>query len=282
MEKISDIALAQQIVRSAIINFGDETFARVSAVYRFTNEDIAAYKKHLEDKKRILSVIGGGQQILNSILLGSREIDCFDISIFPEYYLFLQLASVKELSLEEYLEYYFSENREVIFGDDLYDKVRESLPEKYKEFWDHLYMFDDGYDIYNSLLFRSDVCIPKHAISTNPYLSLDNYNKLQNILKNEEILITPHVGDIRTLKFDKQYDLVNLSNIMEYICSSSNFQAYIDFMKENFNLTDQGEIINYLFSLKQEYNEELTRLLGQNGYIEDINDKKLLVYKKEV
>ena len=85
MEKISDIALAQQIVRSAIINFGDETFARVSAVYRFTNEDIAAYKRHLEDKKRILSVIGGGQQILNSILLGSREIDCFDISIFPEY-----------------------------------------------------------------------------------------------------------------------------------------------------------------------------------------------------
>ena len=69
---------------------------------------------------------------------------------------------------------------------------------------------------------------------------------------------------------------------MEYICSSSNFQAYIDFMKEHFNLTDQGEIINYLFSLKQEYNEELTILLGQNGYIEDINDKKLLVYKKEV
>ena len=43
-----------------------------------------------------------------------------------------ELTSVKELSLEEYLEYYFSENREIIFGDDLYDKVRESLPEKYE------------------------------------------------------------------------------------------------------------------------------------------------------
>ena len=31
-------------------------------------------------------------------------------------------------------------------------------------------MFDDGYDIYNSLRFRSDVCLKAFAINANTYL----------------------------------------------------------------------------------------------------------------
>ena len=48
---------------------------------------------------------------------------------------------------------------------------------------------------------------------------------------NEEISITPFVGDIRKLEFKDQYDLINLSNIMEYICSSSDFKSYIEYIK---------------------------------------------------
>lgn len=280
MEKIDEIALAQQIVRNAFINIlGKEPFEQYSGIYRFTNEDITNYQHHLKDKRKILSVIGGGQQILNSILLGTREIDCFDISIFPEKYLFLQLASIKALSKSEYLEYYFSEDREVIFGDDLYDQIREYLPEKYKTFWDHLYMFDEGYDIYNSLLFRSDVCIKNHVIDTNTYLEDSNYERLRNILLNEEIIINPYVGDIRKLEFKDRYDLINLSNIMEYICSSSDFKSYIEFLKNNFNLSENGEILNYIFSLKETHEQGIKEALNDQGYIEDINGKKLVIYK---
>lgn len=279
MEKIDAITLAQQIVRNALINFGATSpFQNISAVYRFTNEDITAYFEHLKNKEKVCTVIGSGSQIINGILAGSRHFDCFDMSIFPEYYLFLQLASIQALTKEEYLEYYFSEDREVIFGDDFYDKLAPYLKEKYRTFWDHLYMFDEGYDIYNSLLFRSDVCIKDYVISLNPYLQGDNYDKVKEILNREEIIINPVVGDIRTLKFDGTYDLVNLSNIMEYICT--NFKDYIDFLRTNFNLTDDGEIINYLFKLNPKHESEIQSVLGNNGYIEDINGKKLLVYKK--
>ena len=72
--------------------------------------------------------------------------------MFPEYYLHLQIASVLALSKEEYFKYYFSGDREEVFSDEFYDKISIYLKGKYKEFWDTLYMFDDGYDIWESLL----------------------------------------------------------------------------------------------------------------------------------
>ena len=39
------------------------------------------------NKKNILSVIGSGDQIINSLITKPECIDCFDISIYPEYFL---------------------------------------------------------------------------------------------------------------------------------------------------------------------------------------------------
>ena len=65
---------------------------------------------------------------------------------------------------------------------------------------------------------------------------------------------------------------------MEYICSD--FKEYIRFLRDNFNLNDEGEIINYLFKLNSSHESEIKSALENKGYIEDINGKKLLVYKK--
>ena len=88
----------------------------------------------MKGKKKILTVIGSGNQVINGILAGTENFDVFDISIFPEYYLYLQLASVMALSKEEYLEYYFSDDRDVLFCDDYYDRIRCFLPKKYRDF----------------------------------------------------------------------------------------------------------------------------------------------------
>ena len=101
------IPIAQRIVRGDYINFGGKPFLETSAVYRFTNEDITSYYHHLKDKSKILTVIGSGDQVLNSILAGCRNIDCFDISVFPEYSLYLRIAGIMELSKKEFIDYYF-------------------------------------------------------------------------------------------------------------------------------------------------------------------------------
>ena len=280
MTKKDPLELAQLIVRGNYINFSwKSAFYENSAIYRFTNEDITSYFSHLQNKENVLTVIGSGGQIINGILAGTRNFDCFDISVFPEYYLYLQLASIQALTKEEYLKYYFSDDREEVFGDDFYDKISPKLFGKYKEFWDTLYMFDDGYDIYNSLLFRSDPCFKGFTINANPYLQDNNYEKLKNILQTETIRINPVVADINKTSFDSEYDLVNLSNILAYRFKEEEIEKHIEFMRR-FNLTPNGEVIHYFYDMKKDVEEKANQLLSPNGYVDSYGKKKVLVYKK--
>ena len=288
MEQRDPLELAQLIVRGSYINISlRSAFFENSGIYRFTNEDIFSYYEHLKNKEKVLTVIGSGGQIINGILAGTRDFDCFDISVFPEYYLQLQLASIKALSKEDYLKYYFSDNRDELFGDDFYDDISNHLDGKYKEFWDTLYMFDEGYDIYSSLLFRSDPCMKGFTLNVNPYLQGDNYERLQRILKTEEIRINPVVRDINKTSFDGEYDLVNLSNILAYRFKEEDMDKTIAFMRDNFKLRENGEVINYCFDLKRENEDKANILLKPNGYVETLINpneprlkKKLMVYKK--
>ena len=72
------IPIAQRIVRGDYINFGSKPFLETSAVYRFTNEDINSYYHHLENKDKILTVIGSGDQYFTCKLFGANRVDVFD------------------------------------------------------------------------------------------------------------------------------------------------------------------------------------------------------------
>jgi len=52
----------------------------------------------------------------------------------------------------------------------------------------------------------------------------------------------------------------------------------IMFLRENFNLNTGGEIINYFYRLNPDTIERINSLLYK-GYVEDIEECKLLVYK---
>lgn len=279
MELKKPIELAQLIVRGSYINFNyKEDFNKISSIYKFSNENISEYFHYLKNREKILTVIGSGGQILNSILAGTRNIDCFDISIFPEYYLYLQIASILALSKEEYLEYYLGENKDMLFSNEIYEKISKNLKGKYKEFWDALYDYNEGLDIYNSLLFKYDLCPEKTVIENNPYLHENNYEKLKHILKTENIKINASIKDIIKVKIKKEYDLINLSNILTYYFK--NLEEYIKFLESNFYLTEEGIIINYFFNMRPEIESKANNLLYPKGYVEDIKNAKVLVYKK--
>jgi len=279
MENKDPLELAQLIVRGNYINFKfGEAYGKTSSIYRFSNENITSYFHHLQNKEKVLTVIGSGGQILNGILAGTRNFDCFDISIFPEYYLYLQIASILALSKEEYLDYYFSNDKDILFCDDLYAKVSNKLKGKYSDFWDTLYMFDDGIDIYNSLLFKYDLYLKKYVLESNPYLQENNYEKLKSILQTECIKINPTVTDITKTKLKTAYDLINLSNISTYYFK--NLEEFIKYLENNFILNPNGEIINYFFRMNPNIEQQANKLLYPNGYVENFNGGKLLVYKK--
>ena len=61
-------------------NLKNAYFHEESFIYMKSNERIQDYVDYLLNKRRILSVIGSGDQIINMLISSPEYIDCFDIS----------------------------------------------------------------------------------------------------------------------------------------------------------------------------------------------------------
>ena len=120
--------------------------------------------------------------------------------------------------------------------------------------------------------------LKKNILENNPYLQENNYEKLKSILQTEYIKINPKVVDITKVIIPVEYNLINLSNILTYYFKS--LEEYKNFFESNFFLRENGLIISYFFHMKKEIEIKANNLLYPNGYVEDINGEKLLVYKR--
>lgn len=240
-----DFVAAQKIISNTYNNFlGPNPFHHNSTIYKNSNEQISNYQKYLENKEKILSVTASGEQIINCILGGTKTIDTFDISTFPKYFLFLKLAAILTLTKEEYLNFFYRSITTSFDYYDYYDLIRTNLDLENKKFWDALFDYFDWYDIYNSRLFSSEGVSSKKAIKENKYLQDDNYQKLKSLIG--KININSYTGNILNINtnFQDKYDLIYLSNIIYY----EDLKKYKD-MLTNFNLTNQGIILTYLYKV---------------------------------
>lgn len=122
------------------------------------------------------------------------------------------------------------------------------MPKFAKLFWDEILEEKPFYDIYDSFLFTK---VTHNILCLDiPYLS--NYDLLKQKLKDVEI--NHMVGDIFSLVDDleDEYDLVNLSNIIDYT-TIDNYQDLI----EKFKLTKDGCILSYMICDQHTKNREL-------------------------
>ena len=72
---MSDLEIAQNIVSRNYQNTSNgKAFHNTSVIYRTSNERICDYIEYLKNKKKMLSVIASGDQILNSILVNLSNI----------------------------------------------------------------------------------------------------------------------------------------------------------------------------------------------------------------
>lgn len=244
-----DIKKAREIIASSkkkFIGFNTDTF-----IYRFTNESIELYKNYLMNRKKVLSVTASGDQILNSILFGSKEIDSFDISRFPKYYFELKKAAIETLTRDEFIDFFVGKHLSSLVGfiscykglendklKEYYSGFNNNMDKDYKEFWDEIFDIYDINQVFSSPMFLVDDC---HFQALNPYLYDNNYEKLQKNIKNAKV--KHYIGDIRQISsmLNKEYDLVNLSNIINYIDSDE----YKDILN-NLSLSDDGIALSYI------------------------------------
>ena len=77
-------------------------------IYKFTNENLTSFKELYDfEGKKVLSVIGSGDQYFASILYGASEVTLFDKNPLAYYYLIFKYAAIKIFSYEEFIKFFF-------------------------------------------------------------------------------------------------------------------------------------------------------------------------------
>lgn len=240
-----DIAKASQIIEKTSNENSNKSFDSNSGIYLFSNENMSdnVYRKYLIGKKDLLSVIGSGDQVINSILFGSTKITAFDISSFPKYLLLLKIAAIKSLDKEEFVSF-FKEDLDEKELLKLAKRIANNLDENTLKFWYSL-ISNFGFEKIKESKLIKKIRIEYMNPFQNPYLiDLDTFEIIRERL--EDVELTFYDKDIYTLVGSKKdlpkYDLANLSNITSYNTRKRNLE-----LLESIPLKNDGYILNYFF-----------------------------------
>lgn len=252
-------------------NILDDEYDQPFKIYPFTTENIKGYIGKLDfNDKKVLTVCGSGDHILNIINNNGKEIDSFDINILAYQYYLLKEAAIKTISYQEYLDYFCTlslvdkKNFDVkTFDYKIYKKIRKNLNLKSKMFWDEIYKIN-AYDY----IFSSDVHTRKINIKTNLYLEKDNYNEMKNRIWNSQVSFKN--SNLANIRLNKKYDYIFLSNIAQYMIKNSE-QSYRQFLIIISNLlnklNENGRIyLNYFYDYDYNqmcYNENMPMILNE-------------------
>lgn len=188
---------------------------RFNSIYPFTSENIAGYMKNLNlTNKKVLTVTGSTDHILNAVLQGATDITSFDINPLTKPYMDLKISAVKNLSYEEFIQFLLFESKmnldyNLISGLDMFNES--------KNFWlEQLSKFNNnGNELRNSPLFNTKYFNPYSKLWQNLYLEKSKYNLLKQQLKNVDITFIN--ASLKDLRIEDNFDYMFLSNIADYL-----------------------------------------------------------------
>ena len=275
-----DIKQAIEIIKFSEYSNNYNGMQKYSKIYQNTTENIKEYMPFLNGnyKKALLPTASGDHQ-LEAILNGITEITSFDINRLSRYFVELKFAAIKNLSKKEFLNFMY----ENIFNINIFNYLKNCLTDDVYLFWQEIFKNCNIEDIvrylFRYLRFKDNdkylltgVDFSKYcAENFTRYLEDNNYKFLQDRL--EKIKIKYLDEDLSNLAntLNDTYDLINLTNIYEYIncqifCNGAQeFAQSINSLIPHLN-KDGKILITYLYRC----------------YLEDIKQygKKTILYAK--
>ena len=241
--------------------------SRYEGLYVNATEDMATYYQEFKTTDSFLTIGASGEQVVNAINSGAKTIDVYDSNRLCRHALFLRLAAIKALSYEEFIEYYKT------FSPFLFLKISDYLSEEELAYWGTLYsMFGtnnlNGGEVIRKLLFTYKRLDDELIKRINPYLNKDNFYKLKELI--DSVIINYIDSDLYGLPKHiegKTYDVINLSNIYEYLNYSNDTRfkharKYRNFvMNELFpHLNQNGTmLVSYLYAWSKKAHEDFQK-----------------------
>jgi S-adenosylmethionine:diacylglycerol 3-amino-3-carboxypropyl transferase len=222
-------------------------------MYIYATEMVASYYRRLKLKgKRVLTIAGSGDQVINAVFYGAKEVIGFDINRNALFITQLKLAAIKTISYGEFVIFFSQTGRG--FHHEMYIKIRPLLLKAPREYFDRLYVHVGRKGLGLSEYFRNrNELIYKNKNNVNRingYLANETaYNKAREILANT--LPRLYIQDILKLTESnrlrgKKFDVINLSNVPNYLTGRSfglSEEAVLSYLRRLKKLVSRGGII---------------------------------------
>lgn len=290
----TDITILKALIRSNHLYEYMDIFDvnnKFVSIYPFTTENIKGYLDLMDVKdKDVLTVGASGDQTLNLLVKDAKSVDYFDMNPFTKMYFNLKYAAIKVLSVDEYFEFFcydafpsaFKKNNNA-FSTNTYHRISPHLDTITRQFWDSLYLRQNGLDIRKSMLFSTDEEPFKVLPKVNEYLSEESFAKLRIIMstKKEPRFIETNVIKLSS-KLVKKYDFILLSNIAQYLDYIYDKDELIKFRRLILNLSNDlnpnGKLmLSYLYDTKEDtpWNENYAAIYNLKKVREVFSEENL-------
>lgn len=269
---MTDIEYTKQIIENSKL-----IHTNYNPMYLFTNENLNNLLKKINlEGKDIFTVCSSSDQYFNFLLNGANNIATFDINKLTEYLFYLKRSAIINLDYEEFKTYLLKEkiNNKFIFSKEIYNQIKDDLPDNIKYYWNELYRNYTGKEIYKSRLFIDNKKQTKTIKNNNQYLKTEqNYNKLKNILKHVKTFNYNNINIFNEIPNNIKYDFIYLSNIFDCL-NATNQEEFNQKAIKIINilahlLKEEGEIaIQYIFVYMEKYwnniNKDISKLIAYN------------------
>lgn len=202
-------------------------FDSMSPAYLFTNENLGRVFDHLNvDGKDVLTACAGSGDILfNAKMFGAATVDQFDVSLFSKHTFELKYQALRHLTYSEFLRFFYH-SRSFLnkkSGDrlapHLSDQAALLLGNSQQSYYDAEWIFRISGDVKYNI---RDVYPRK-----SPYLlGQTNYDRMQRRLDGRSDFYLSELQDL-PLYLSRQYDVIYLSNICQYIPNIDDFDDLV-------------------------------------------------------
>lgn len=252
-----------------------EPFSKYSKGYLWTNENIKEYinKKYISEYNSALSVTASGDHLFNLILNNVLNIDTFDTNTLTEYnVLGLKKALIEKFKYNDFLTICELIANNMLTLEETTYLIKDLLPlmdKKYRKYWQNIseynYQLQKKNDEYLDLFAMLFININEknNFIRRNSYLmGKDNYDKFkENMMRaNINFYCTNAINILDTFP-NQKYDVILLSNILDYITINWNYEQLRKFEDELLFITNNnGKIfLAYLLNYYNKNNKNIFR-----------------------
>ncbi len=231
-----------------------------SSIYLASTSNVKDTFKLYDNYQKVLSIGSTGAHGFEALLNNASQVDLFDINELQRIYYELMKTAIMILKYEDFIKYftlkihkdYYTQSEiKDLLSHELYEKIKNYLPDEVNYVYGPLYDYYDSIDLIFSKLYRFEHPLSlKYLKRFISFYNEEEYYKLQKILRTNPAIINFKRASLTEVpdNFKRDYDLIILDNILQY---------YKDFPE----LDDLDKVDNFI-------KNHLAKLLSENGIIQ--------------